>query len=105
MRPLWLCLLVAGSTRAADTGTITGVVDRPKGVTAVVAVDRSGEKDKHYKGKIDPKTGKFTITGLPLKKTFDVVIDMGAARLEGVNLKVPPSDFEEEQPLTKADRA
>jgi hypothetical protein len=99
---LLLCVLPAG---AAETGTLTGVIDRPRGVTAVTAVDRSEEKDRHFKGKIDPKTGKFTIPGLPLKKTYDVVIDFGAARLEGVNLKVPPSDFEEEQPLTKADAA
>jgi hypothetical protein len=105
MRWLWLVLVCVAPARSAETGTITGVIDRPKVVTGVMAVDRSEEKDKHFKGKIDPKTGKFTISGLPLGKTYDLVIDLGPARLEGVNLKVPRSDFEEEQPLTKADRA
>jgi hypothetical protein len=101
----WSVVLVlcAGPVRAGQKGTITGTIDRPKGVTTVAAVDRSEEKDRVFKAKIDPKSGKFTISGLPLKKTYDVVIDVGSVRLEGVNLKVPPSDFEEEQPLTKAD--
>ncbi len=62
------------------------------------------EADKKYKGTLDAKTGKFTIANLPLDATYDVVIDVGPCALEGVNLKVPPSDFEEEQPLTKEDR-
>src|SRR5262245_54378519 len=96
-------LLLASSAIAADKGTITGTIVDPKGVTAVTAVDRAEEKDKKYKGSVDPKTGKFTIADLPLDATYDVAIDSGAVRLEGVNLKVPPSDFEEEMPLTKED--
>lgn len=88
---------------AADPGAITGKVDRPGDVTSVKAVDREGEKDRVYPGKIDPKTGMYTIPGLPLGKTYDVVLDAGAVRLEGVNLKVPRSDYEEEQPLSKED--
>jgi hypothetical protein len=103
----WLTALAAclafTPARAAETGTISGTIDKPKGLTAVTAVDRSGEKDRKFAGKVDLKTGRFTITGLPLKATYDVVIDIGPVRLEGVNLKVPPSDFEEEQPLTKED--
>jgi hypothetical protein len=91
--------------RAAETGSITGTIVAPKGVTAVTAVNRADEVDKKYKGTVDAKTGKFTIDKLPLGATYDVIIDIGAMRLEGVNLKVPPSDFEEEQPLTKEDRA
>jgi hypothetical protein len=96
-------LLAATAARAADKGTITGTVARPRGVTAVTAIDRSQEKDTRYKGSINPKTGKFTIPNLPLGATYDVVLDIGAVRLEGVNLKVKPSDYEEEQPLTKKD--
>ena len=96
-------LIAVGPTWAAETGTITGKVDRPSEVTSVRAIDRSEEKDKVFKGKIDPATGTFTIAGLPLGKTYDVVIDVGPVRLEGVNLKVPRSDFEEEQPLAKED--
>jgi hypothetical protein len=100
-----LVLTVSGTVRAAETGTISGTLVAPKGVTAVTAVNRAEDTDKKYAGKIDPKTGKFTIEKLPLDATYDVVIDFGKVRLEGINLKVPPSDFEEEQPLTKEDRA
>jgi hypothetical protein len=89
------------AARAADTGAITGTVDKPAAVAKVTAVDRAA--DKRYPGLIDAKTGAYTIADLPLGATYDVVIDAGAARLEGVNLKVPHSDYEEEQPLTKDD--
>src|SRR5579872_1976889 len=92
-------LLAAAPSRGADTGTITGTVDKPAAVTAVTAIDR--ETDKKYPGKVDVKTGRFTITGLLLGKTYDCILDAGAVRLEGVNLKVPRSDYEEEQPLSK----
>jgi len=90
---------------AADTGSITGTLADAKGVTSVKAVDRLSDdlKDSVYPGKVDPKSGKFTIPGLPLGKRYDLIIDAGANRLEGVNIKVPRSDFEEEQPLTKDD--
>jgi hypothetical protein len=100
-----LILALSVSVRAAETGTITGTIVAPKGVTAVTAVNRADEVDKKYKGTVDAKTGKFIIDKLPLGATYDVVIDVGTVRVEGVNLKVPPSDFEEEQPLTKEDRA
>ncbi len=70
-------------------------------MTAVTAIDRA--TDKKYPGKIDAKTGKFTIKDLPLGATYDCILDAGPVRLEGVNLKVPRSDYEEEQPLTKED--
>jgi hypothetical protein len=97
-------LLVGLPARAADTGTITGVIARPEGVTFVLAVNRAEDIDKRHKGEVDPKSGKFTIKDLPLDATYDLVINVGEVRLEGVNLAVPRSDFEEEQPLTKADR-
>lgn len=100
-----ILLLAVSAARAADTGSLTGTLSDPRGVTAVVAVDRSGEKDRRYPGKVDPKTGKFVLSGLPLERTYDVVVDFGQARLEGVNLKVPPSDFEEEMPLSTEDVA
>ncbi len=97
---LTACLLSAPA-RAADKGTVTGTVDKAAQVTAVTAINRAD--DKKYPGKIDPKTGQFTIAELPLGNTFDVIVDAGAVRLEGINLKVPRSDYEEEQPLTKDD--
>jgi hypothetical protein len=97
-----LIALLAVTARAAETGTIAATIDKPDKVTAVNAIDR--ETDKKYPGKVDATTGKLTIAGLPLDKTFDVIVDAGPVRLEGVNLKVQRSDFEEEQPLTKEDR-
>lgn len=87
---------------AADpTGTITGTVDKPDLVKSVLAVNRAN--DKRFPGKIDAKTGQFTIDGLPLNTAYDCMIDVAKSRLEGINLKVPRSDFEEEQPLSKTD--
>jgi hypothetical protein len=96
-----LALVLAPVARAADTGAITGTVDKPADVTAVTAVDRA--TDKKFPGKVDARTGRFVIEGLPLGATYDVSLDAGAARREGVNLKVPRSDYEEEQPLSKED--
>jgi len=102
-RSLLLAVIVTfvGRVSAAEMGTIKGKVDRPAEVSTVNAIDR--ETDKKYPGKVDASTGQFTIPGLPLDKTFDVIFDAGAVRLEGLNLKVPRSDFEEEQPLAKED--
>jgi hypothetical protein len=96
---LALCFLLF----SADTGSIRGTVDNGDKVTAVTAIDRSGETDKKYKGTVDAKTGKFRVDKLPVGKKYDIVIDAGAVRLEGVDLTVPASDFEEEMPLTKED--
>src|SRR6516164_4231881 len=86
--------LAAQVVGAAEMGTITGIVDKPKLVKTVAAIDR--DSGKKYAGKLDTKTGRFTIDGLPLKGQYDCLIDFGKARLEGVNLKVPRSDYEEE---------
>jgi hypothetical protein len=90
------------AARAAETGTISGTVDKADQVTGVTAIDRDND-NKKYPGKVDAKTGRFTIEGLPLDAVYDVILDYGGARLEGVNLKVPHSDYEKEQPLTKDD--
>ena len=82
-------------------GTITGTVLRSEKVTSVVAVNRAdGQK---YTGSVDAKTGALTIVGLPLDATYDCIIDFDGARLEGINLHVPPSDYVEEQPLSEED--
>jgi hypothetical protein len=99
--PLVVLCLAARTAVAADMGAITGVIDKPDQVKAVTAVDRSN--DKKFPGAIDAKTGRFTIDKLPLGATYDFIVDFGSARLEGVNLKVPRSDYEEEQPLKKED--
>ncbi|HEY7310096.1 MAG TPA: hypothetical protein VH643_12110, partial [Gemmataceae bacterium] len=84
-----------------ETGTIRGKAAKADALTAVTAIDRA--TDKKYSGKIDAKSGEFTITDLPLGATYDCILDAGSVRLEGVNLKVPRSEYEEEQPLTKED--
>jgi hypothetical protein len=104
LRACAVLFLLGSSLPAADTGTITGTVGKGAGITSVQAVNRADDKDKTHKGTFDEKTGTFTIPDLPLGATYDVVLNKGDVRLEGVNLKVPPSDFEEEQPLTKDDR-
>ncbi len=106
------CLLVAfcfAPARGAENkGSLTGSVSRPDRVIKVYAKDRATEQDTVYPGKLDAKTGRFVIEGLPLGATYDCVFDLsGGARLEGVSLKVHPSAYadagEEEQPLTKDD--
>ena len=87
--------------RGAETGAIHGSVDKARDATAIVAINRGD--DKKYPGTIDAKMGKFIIKDLPLGATYDCILDAGPVRLEGVNLKVPHSDYEEEQPLTKED--
>lgn len=101
LAPALLALVCTLSpTRGAETGTIRGVVGKA-GATSVVAIDRA--TDKKYPGTIVAETGAFTIKDLPLGASYDCILDVGSARLEGVNLKVPRSDYEEEQPLTKED--
>jgi hypothetical protein len=91
------------AVRAAETGTIAGTIDKPARVTAVFAIDRDND-NKKYPGKVDAASGRFTIDSLPLDARYDCVIDLaGGGRLEGVNLKVPHSDYEKEQPLTRED--
>ena len=82
-------------------GSISGRLKDPKSAKSIVAVNRTTRKK--FPGKINQTTGRFTIDGLPLNATYDCIIDFQKARLEGVNLKVPRSDYEEEQPLSKED--
>jgi hypothetical protein len=105
--PRWLASLLVlglglGAAAAAEPGVISGKLDKAGVLTAARAVNRD-DTDKKYPGEIDAKTGAFVIKNLPLGATYDVVLDAGPAILEGVNLKVMRSDFEEEQPLTKDD--
>jgi hypothetical protein len=101
------CLVLLGwplaqPGRAAETGTISGTIDHAGRVTAVCAIDRDAD-GKKYPGKVDAKSGRFTIDGLPLGARYDCAIDFAGGRLEGVNLKVAHSDYEKEQPLSKED--
>jgi hypothetical protein len=97
-----LTSLAAQNALATPTGAITGKVDRGVAVTSIVAIDRDAS-DKRYPAVLDAKTGQFVIKDLPVGATYDVIIQTKEAILEGVNIKVPHSDYEEEQALTKED--
>jgi hypothetical protein len=87
---------------ADKTGSITGKLDASAGeATSVAAMNRSD--GKRLPGKLGAAKGKFEITGLPLGAAYDLIIDFAGARLEGINLKVPRSDYVEEQPLSEED--
>lgn len=86
----------------AQTGVISGNASPADEVTAVAAVDRT--TGKRFVGKVD-REGHFQVEQLPLNATYDCLVDYGGARLEGINLRVPASDYEEEQPLTDDNRA
>ena len=102
MDELTLCFLLC-SAPIANTGSITGKVDRPADVKQIFATDRE-DKPNTYPAKFDAKTGEFIIEKLPLGKRVDLIVDYGKARLEGVNMKVPKTDYVgEEPPFTKAD--
>jgi hypothetical protein len=96
--------LIARTAVAAETGTITGIIREAGDVASITAIDRA--TDKTYPGKLDAAAGTFKIEGLPLGGRFDCLIDFrDGARLEGINLNVPRSDYEEEQPLAAEDVA
>ena len=98
-----LAVGTAHAQKPATTGRIIAHVQPATGLTGVTAIDRQARKK--YSGRVvDPKTGRVAVTGLPLGRTFDLVVDFGATRrLEGINLAVPRSDYVEEQPLSKED--
>lgn len=95
----------ADISRADETGIIFGqIMLDQSGVSpapAIVAVERAS--GKRYSGKIDMMTGKLTIDGIPVGSAYDCVVDYAGGRLEGVDLSVPPSDYEEEHPLVEDD--
>lgn len=93
---LWLLGNLPG---AVEIGAITGTVDRPDTVKALVAVNRATEKK--YAGKVDPATGKFTIADLPAGAKYDLLVDYTGGRLEGVDLTAPAAD--DREPLTSED--
>jgi hypothetical protein len=96
-----LLLLASRGAGGEPSGAITGTVDVPERLTGVAAIER--QSGARRAGVIDRAAGRFGVTNLPLDLDYDLVLDAGAARLEGVNLRVPHSDYEEEQPLTADD--
>ena len=94
-------LFLVTHAAAVQTGTIRGTIEPAGQATAVVAIDRT--RNKRIVGQVDAAIGTFSIEQLPLNAKYDLIIDYGKARLEGINLTVPASDYEEEQPLTDDD--
>ena len=92
-----------GQLAAQATPRITGVVTPAKGLSAVAVIERKTRK--RTTGKIvDAATGRFAVAGLAVCKIYDLQLDFGPqTRLEGINLKVPRSDYVEEQPLVAED--
>jgi hypothetical protein len=85
----------------AQTGTIRGTLERAGPATKVTLVDRTtGMK---HAAQLDEASGQFTVAGLPLTGAFDLLIESGASLVEGIDLAVPRSDYEEEQPLSEDD--
>ncbi|MCL6504294.1 MAG: hypothetical protein K6T86_16560 [Pirellulales bacterium] len=85
----------------ADGGAIVGRLEGAAGAVSVAAIDRRA--GRRYQAVVGEK-GVFRVSGLPANAGYDLIIDYQQARLEGVDLHVPPSDYEEEQPLTDEDR-
>ena len=102
------CALGAGPAalrgEAGEGGRITGRVDKPAHVDRIYAINR--ETDRKFQGKMDAESGRFMVNRLPFDASYECIIDQrGGARLEGVNLKLPSPDNEQEQLLTAADVA
>lgn len=98
------CALLAGeqsSSPPGSQGAIAGRLGEGAEASAVAAIDRRTQR--RYEGVLE-RDGTFRVSGLSVGTCYDLVIDYQQARLEGVDLRVPPSDYEEEQPLTDEDR-
>ncbi len=87
---------------AQTNGTFTAAVTQPKSIESAYAIDRT--IDRKYPATIDLTTGRLTIDSLPLGRAYDVIINTAQGSWEGISLKVPPSDYVEEQPLTEEER-
>ncbi|HUY36545.1 MAG TPA: hypothetical protein VMV69_27665 [Pirellulales bacterium] len=95
-------LLAALTTPAsAQTGTIKGTLDPCDAAATLAVVDRA--TGKKYAAQLDEASGQFEVADLPLAGAFDILIEAGASRVEGIDLSVPRSDYEEEQPLSEDD--
>jgi hypothetical protein len=104
-RLLFLLIVIVLSSPAlafaANTGEISGRVTGAY-VKAATAIRR--DTRRRYPGTVDRQANEFAIEGLPLDAAYDVILDFdGGPRLEGIDLTVPASDYEEEQPLTDED--
>ena len=94
-----LCLAaLAASPAGAGGASISGVISPPEKVKSVQAFERLGAElfkinNRYHKGTFDRKTGAFEIPNLP-DGTYQLLIDCGSARIEGVDLHVDDEEDE-----------
>jgi hypothetical protein len=101
----WACIALnaLSAASAAERGAIVASIEEAGEVRSVAAIDRA--TGKRYPGEVDREEGTLAVEGLPLEAAYDLVVDFDSgARLEGIDLSVPPSDYVEEQPLLDEDR-
>ena len=107
MIPPYVFLLAALTTPAlaipalAQTGAIRGTLEACDAGTTLAVVDRT--TGKKHAAQLDVASGQFDVTALPLTGAFDILIERNTSLVEGIDLSVPRSDYEEEQPLTEDD--
>jgi hypothetical protein len=94
-------LAALSSPAVAQTGTIRGTLEPCEAATTLALADR--QTGKKHTAELDSATGQFTVAELPLTGVFDLLIESPNMLVEGINLSVPRSDYEEEQPLTDDD--
>lgn len=87
----------------ADTGSLKGLAEDADKVRTVSAVNRAAKQT--FSGSIDRATGRFIVGGLPLGASYDCIVEYDSGVVEGVDLRVPRSDYVEEQPLSDEDIA
>ena len=82
-------------------GSIRGIVKQAEDIVSVKAVNR--QSGKQFVGIVDVKAQKITVPALPIEAAYDVLIETKEQLLEGINLTVPRSEYEEEQSLAEED--
>ena len=98
-----LITVLAAPANAAEKaiGSIIGLIDQAAKIISVKAMNR--ESGKSFVGIVDVSGKKITVPALPIEATYDLLIEAQDQILEGINLAVPRSEYEEEQPLSDGD--
>lgn len=95
----WLYFPATAAEKAV--GAISGIIDQAEVIVSIKAVNR--QSGKQFVGIVDVKAKKITVPALPIEATYDLLIETKEQLLEGVNLAIPRSEYEEEQPLAEED--
>jgi len=97
----FIFLLALTAPALAQTGTIRGTLEPCDASTTLAVVDRT--TGKKHAAQLEQASGQFEVAALPLDGAFDFLIEGGTSLVEGIDLSVPRSDYEQEQPLTEED--